>query len=123
MIIRASWEFDADVSDISEEFVDIEGLAKDLCKRELASVIGNPDVAEEFEYEVVSEPKLKPCPFCGADEALLVKTKRPDGNVSYQVAYVGCENCGCQTDEFIIDGYYGATTTEQDVIDAWNRRA
>lgn len=122
MIIRASWEFDADVSDISEEFVDIEGLAKDLCKRELASVIGNPDVAEEFEYEVVSEPKLKPCPLCGC-EAILKRDRESDANVLYDVAFVKCPKYGCRTRSFITDGYYGATTTEQDAIDAWNRRA
>ena len=57
MIVRASWEFNVDVSDISSEFVDIDGLAKDLCKRELASMMVNPDSAEEFEYEVM--PVLK----------------------------------------------------------------
>lgn len=52
--VRAIWEFDADVSDISPEHVDIEGLAKDLAKNELNVLMCDFDIsAEDFDYEVV----------------------------------------------------------------------
>lgn len=123
MTIRASWDFDVDTSEIDGKFVDIEGMAKDACKRELSKVMVEPDIAEDFKYEVVtSDPELKPCPFCGC-EAILKKDRESDANVLYDVAFVKCPKCGCRTRSFITDGYYGATTTEQDAIDAWNRRA
>lgn len=54
MKIRATWEFDADVSDFLPEYVDIEGLAKDLAKKELDVLIRGFDIsAEDFDYEVV----------------------------------------------------------------------
>lgn len=66
-------------------------------------------------------PELKLCPFCGG-EALLCEQSESDGQVSYKVAYVECDVCGCNTGSYIIDGYYGATTTKEDAIKAWNRR-
>lgn len=64
---------------------------------------------------------LKPCPFCGG-EAILCKDLKPDGHCSYKVAYVKCQDCGCNTGAYIIDGYYGVKTTVNDAIKAWNRR-
>jgi Lar family restriction alleviation protein len=67
--------------------------------------------------------ELKPCPFCGTDDAILVKGKQPDGNVSYEIAFVECNTCGCRTDSYITDGYMGVKNTVRDAINAWNKRA
>lgn len=54
MKVKAIWEFDADVSDILPEHVDIEGLAKDLTIRELNYLLANHDIsALDFKYEIV----------------------------------------------------------------------
>lgn len=51
MIIKAVWEMDVDVSDISPEHVNIEELAKDLAKREIANLISKHDLsADDFMY-------------------------------------------------------------------------
>lgn len=53
MIVRAVWEFDADVEDFDPEFVNITGLAKDSAKRELQYVLDKNELcAEDFTYEV-----------------------------------------------------------------------
>lgn len=67
------------------------------------------------------EYKLKPCPFCGG-EAVLKESRQPDGNCSYKCAIIKCQSCGCNTGYYTIDGYYGATTTIQDTVNAWNKR-
>lgn len=61
------------------------------------------------------------CPFCSGISDLQRGHKR-DGNASYRFARVFCTECGCSTHEYITDGYYGSTATEQDAIEAWNRR-
>lgn len=53
--------------------------------------------------------ELKPCPFCGGKAELNVYPF--DTRNEYQVE---CENCFCQT--YVYD-------TEQDAIEAWDRRA
>lgn len=65
--------------------------------------------------------ELKPCPFCGG-EAILSKEEIPDGNISYHTARIKCDDCGCATRQYIIDGYYGSTDTVADCINAWNDR-
>ena len=54
MKVRVTWEFDADVEDYSPKYVDVPGLAKDLTKQELASLIIHGDLTvDDFEYAVV----------------------------------------------------------------------
>lgn len=54
MIVRAVWEFDVDVADLDENFVDILGLAKDLTKNELAHCLKNDELtADDFTYEIL----------------------------------------------------------------------
>jgi Lar family restriction alleviation protein len=65
--------------------------------------------------------ELKPCPFCGG-EAELVKAFPLDGQTHYEVAKVRCSMCKCQTDDYILNGYYGSTDTVQDAFEAWNKR-
>ena len=65
--------------------------------------------------------ELKPCPFCGG-EAELIKQYHLDGQTHYEVAKVRCSMCKCQTDDYILDGYYGSTDTAQDAVDDWNKR-
>lgn len=65
--------------------------------------------------------ELKPCPFCGGS-AELIKQYRLDGQTHYEVAKVRCQDCKCQTDDYILNGYYGSTDTVQDACKAWNRR-
>lgn len=51
MKIKAVWEFDADVSDISPKHVDVEGLAKDFAKLELEHLLRNNELsAEDFTF-------------------------------------------------------------------------
>lgn len=69
----------------------------------------------------MSEIELKPCPFCGG-EAILYKEEIPDGKISYHTARIKCDNCGCATRQYIIDGYYGSTDTVEDCISTWNNR-
>ena len=46
--VRAIYEFEADVSDFNPDFVDLEGLAKDLTRREVSTL-----KSDDFEYEIV----------------------------------------------------------------------
>jgi hypothetical protein len=56
MKVKAIWEFDADVSDISSEYIDIEGWAKQLAKDELNNMLLNFELSgDDFQYEVVKE--------------------------------------------------------------------
>lgn len=53
MIIKAIWEFDADVEGFEPKYIDILGLAKDSAKRDLQSLIDNGTLsADDFEYVV-----------------------------------------------------------------------
>lgn len=66
-------------------------------------------------------PELKPCPFCGGPAEFETRY-RTDGQTHYEVAVVACQLCGCRTDDYILNGYYGSDDTQQDAIDAWNKR-
>lgn len=58
MIVKATWEFDVDTSELLDEFVDVEGLAKDLTKRELEYLLTKCKIsADEFIYEVIDNTK------------------------------------------------------------------
>lgn len=53
MIVKATWEFDVDTSDLDPGFIDIPGFAKDATMRELAYLLENKEIAaEDFEYRV-----------------------------------------------------------------------
>lgn len=53
MIVKAIWEFDADMDGFDPEFVNIKGLAKDSAKRELQYLIDHNELsADDFEYIV-----------------------------------------------------------------------
>ena len=69
----------------------------------------------------ISEKHLEPCPFCAGD-AVLKRFKEQDAQVYFRCARVVCGDCGAGTRSFIVDGYYGVMTTEEDAIEAWNRR-
>ena len=57
MIVKAIWEFDADVTDLDPEFINIIGLAKDSAKRDLQYCLDkNMLCADDFEF-VVEEDK------------------------------------------------------------------
>lgn len=79
------------------------------------------DFCSSGERIAIDEIKLLPCPFCGG-EAILSKEGIPDGNISAHTACIKCNDCGCATRQYIIDGYYGSTDTVADCIKAWNRR-
>ena len=57
----------------------------------------------------MSEEKLKPCPFCGG-EASVYETGYMYSAPQY---YICCDECGSGIAVF---------NTEQDAIEAWNRR-
>ena len=51
--VKAVWEFEVDVEDFDESFVDVKGLAKDLTQRELEYRLQHQDMsAEDFMYEL-----------------------------------------------------------------------
>lgn len=66
--------------------------------------------------------KIKDCAHCGG-RSVLTHDQRQDGNCWYKVAYIHCTECGVRTCDYIIDGYYGSDDSEQDAIDAWNKRS
>ena len=52
--VRATWEFDVDVSDILPEYVDVDGLVVHLTKMELRWLIRNSKISvDDFRYEIV----------------------------------------------------------------------
>lgn len=56
MIVKAIWEFDADMEGFDPEFVNIKGLAKDSAKRELQYLIDHNELsADDFEYIVEND--------------------------------------------------------------------
>lgn len=85
------------------------------------AIIGFESLPKSANNTKDSNP-LPSCPFCSG-KAELRRESKPDGHVSYKVAYVCCTACGCRTKEFTIDGYYGSTTSEADAIAAWKKRA
>lgn len=64
---------------------------------------------------------LKSCPFCGNSNVKYKESYQSDGNCSYKVGFIVCD-CGIRTDDLIVDGYYGETTTKEDVYKIWNTR-
>ncbi len=62
------------------------------------------------------------CPFCGGIPDVKHRTECGGHGEFYKTAQVVCTECGASTRSVIIDGFYGAETTEQDAIDAWNMR-
>ena len=60
----------------------------------------------------MTEPKLKPCPFCGASglDVFMYEDGETDGN------YVLCERCGASI------GLAFEPLTEKEAIEAWNKR-
>jgi len=70
MKVRAIYEFDADVDDFSEEFVDVKELAEDLTRREIENLLHNKEIsASDFTY-VIEEENHASCPF--TDEELYI---------------------------------------------------
>ncbi len=63
------------------------------------------DFCSYGERIAMDEIKLLPCPFCGG-EAILSKEEIPEGNISTHTACIKCNDCGCATRRYIIDGYY-----------------
>lgn len=64
MKVRAIWEFDVDVDDFDTRSVDIKGLAEDLTKREMESLLKNKELqAEDFSYEAEATNKTKKISF------------------------------------------------------------
>ncbi len=65
----------------------------------------------------MTEPNLKPCPFCGGDKNVICKTDYGDGD-----AYaVSCRYMECHGAIFALG--YGYFHTEAEAIAEWNTRA
>ena len=59
MKVKAIWEFEVDTEDFSDEFVDVEGLAKDLTHREMENMLQNQEISsEDFSYELENEKQF-----------------------------------------------------------------
>lgn len=56
--------------------------------------------------------KLKPCPFCGGDEAHAALADYADG----ATAHVECDTCGCK-----VYGYGRGERGLRDAVESWNR--
>ena len=51
MIIKAVWEFDVDIEDFDEEFVNVKEYAKELAQREMKYLLEHNEISEEdFNY-------------------------------------------------------------------------
>ena len=66
----------------------------------------------------MSEIKLLPCPFCGGEAKLEGRYREWDG-IYYDVVYVYCTLCGCQTSDESIGE---RKDREQKSIEKWNNR-
>ena len=56
MLVKAVWEFEVNTEDFDNKSVDINGLAKDLTKREMKYLLEHEEISEEdFSYEIESE--------------------------------------------------------------------
>lgn len=56
MLVKAVWEFEVNIEDFDNKSVDINGLAKDLTKREMKYLLEHKEISEEdFSYEIESE--------------------------------------------------------------------
>lgn len=59
MRVKAIWEFEVDIDDLDEEFVDIKGLAKDLTQREMEYLLSHQKISErDFSYELENEKQF-----------------------------------------------------------------
>ena len=65
---------------------------------------------------------IKDCPCCG-HEAILVFGSETDPPCHYTVGQIKCTNCRIQTASRCLDGYYGDTSTINDLLNDWNNRA
>lgn len=63
--------------------------------------------------------ELKPCPFCGG-AARLYHTEHT--NLNNRKHYFNCEKCGTYFLFYTNTKYISQEQTEQEAIEAWNRR-
>lgn len=71
----------------------------------------------------MSEPVLKPCPFCGSMKAkVVIETECFGHGFFLDVAYIKCPECEARTKSF--DAYCcRIDECKVRAIEAWNRRA
>ena len=62
------------------------------------------------------EKELKPCPFCG-NFATVYQTKYPNGGKPYVICCLHTKDC------YLDDAIEADFETEEEAIEAWNRRA
>lgn len=62
-----------------------------------------------------SETKLLPCPFCGGEAQLVHWTNQLSWNANYGVKCTSCK--------ILLDSAHSYFHTEEEAINAWNRRA
>lgn len=63
---------------------------------------------------------VNPC-ICGRVPEL-VQRRETYGHGEFPLVAKLCCDCGLTSKEFIVDGFYGTTTTVDDLIDWWNDR-
>ena len=70
---------------------------------------GEEGTTEEL-LDMVTQPKMKPCPFCGGDGEI-------QSGVDREVYWAECKDaCGVNPSSRVFD-------TKQEAVDVWNRRA
>lgn len=86
----------------------------------LAQCLALPQDQREALIEAMQKPTLLPCPFCGNDgrgpieESLHVCHSEQEEHPNYDCYNVQCDRCTATM---------GYSESEEDAIDAWNRRA
>ena len=75
MLVKAIWEFEADVEEFDPKCIDIVGLAKDSAKREMRILLEKNELsADDFEYVVEEETEHIELTEETIDEFTLFKT-------------------------------------------------
>ena len=70
---------------------------------------------------------LKPCPFCGgeaiAEGRKIIGNYKSDREYSFVNWIVRCTNRKCFMSGLRMNAFWGEFLTEEEAIEAWNRRA
>lgn len=71
----------------------------------------------KYEADILKDAELKPCPFCGGQNIVILKESQSLDDLSFPLYALVCNwnNGGCGASS-------GNYPTVEEAIDAWNRR-